>query len=191
MRQFLAIEPDARARSGIDDAIAGARAMANADGLRWTPSENVHLTLHFLGEVAPERARELADSLDTPFRIEPFLVTLDRFGVFPPSGPPRTVWLGVGQGAASVEHVHQELGRRLTSLGVAIETRRFTPHLTVARAKDGDHRLRRLRELLAEVRVPAVQWTVNEAVLVRSDLSGPRPIYTAVARMKLDARGTD
>lgn len=187
MRLFLAIEPDARARAGISDAIAAASARDLATGLRWAPPGNIHLTLHFLGEVSPDRARVLADALSAPISARPFTVTLDRFGVFPPSGPPRIVWLGVGAGAADVIRVHAELGQRLISIGFPIETRAFTPHLTVARAKDAGHRLRRVREVLAGVTVPAIGWTVVEAALIQSDPSGSRPIYTTVASVRLTA----
>jgi 2'-5' RNA ligase len=185
MRLFLAIEPDAHARAGLSGAIAAASAIEFALGFRWAPPENVHLTLHFLGEVGPDQARVLKDALSAPIPVPPFAITLDRFGVFPPSGPPRIVWLGVGAGAAEVVRVHTELGHRLMSLGFSIETRPFTPHLTVARAKDADRRLRRVRERLAGITVPPIEWRVAEAALVQSDLSGPRPIYTVVTRVKL------
>ena len=188
MRLFLAIEPERRIRQALGDVItAAARALGPAaTALRWVDAGNVHLTLHFLGEVDPRRARTVAGALTSPFSHAPFVVTLDHFGVFPPAGSPRTVWLGAGQGTADLRRVHEELGRRLTSLGFALESRPLSPHITIARARDGErHRGRPILETLSTLTVPALSWTVDHATLFISDLSGPKPQYEEIGRLPI------
>jgi 2'-5' RNA ligase len=188
MRLFLAIEPSGEARSAITGVLARATEALGpaAKAVRWIPPENLHLTLQFLGEVDPVRLEPLAAALQPPAAIEPFPVSLDRFGLFPPAGPPRTIWLGVQNGAASVREVHAELGRRLASLRFDLETRPFTPHLTLGRVRD-QHRGygAAVRSTLTAIAVPPIAWRVTQASLFESDLSGPRPRYTERGRVQL------
>ena len=193
MRLFFAIEPDARARAAIGHAVADAASALGPDAaeIRWVHIDNVHLTLHFLGEVDEARARALADALRAPFDCAPFEVALDRFGVFPPAGPPRTVWLGAGKGAEETRRVYDELGRGLTALEFATESRPFTPHLTVGRVRDSSgRRVRRVRETLASVPTPAIVWLVDRETLFVSDLTGPRPRYERFANAKFEVQSS-
>ena len=188
MRLFLAIEPTPEIRAILGDVLArGADALGpGASALRWIAPENLHLTLHFLGEVDPARTRRLVDALQSPFSLESFTVSLDRFGAFPLSGSPRTIWLGVGQGARHVQQIHVEIGRRLTALGFAIESRPYSPHLTVARVPaEQRERARTIRPALASLAVPPLKWNVSRASLIQSDLSGPQPKYTTLADLML------
>jgi 2'-5' RNA ligase len=188
MRLFLAIEPTSEARAILAGVLSRATDALGPAGaaLRWITPENLHLTLQFLGDVEPGRLEPLVASLRPSIGLRPFVVSLDRFGVFPPSGPPRTIWLGLGRGANDVRQIYQELGRRLLALGHEPETRPFSPHLTVARVRD-QHRARgqAVRATLASIALPAIEWPVTHASLFESDLSGPRPRYTERGRLEL------
>ena len=90
------------------------------------------------------------------------------------------------QGREELVAIHRELGRRLTAAGAAIEERPFTPHLTLARVRDGEQpRARRVAQRLALVPVPAIRWRLNEVTLYHSDLSGAAPRYEAVHHVAL------
>lgn len=188
MRLFFGIEPTPEARSSISEALSQASgALGDASpALRWISRENLHLTLQFLGEVQRDRLEALGASLLPRFALRPFMVSLDRFGAFPPSGPPRTVWLGLGRGVNEVREIHAELGRRLAALRYEPETRPYSPHLTVARVRD-EHRGRAaaVRATLASIAVPVIEWRVTHATLFESDLSGPAPRYTERGRLEL------
>ena len=189
MRLFLAIDPDERARVSLRDVLprAGEALGPAASALRWIAADSLHLTLHFLGEVAPDQAPRLVDALRFRAAIPPFTLSLDRFGAFPPSGPPRTIWLGIGAGTDDVKRVHAELVRRLTALGFATESRPFSPHLTVARVRDQHRsRVRDVRATLASIAFPPIEWPVGQVLLYESDLSGPRPRYTELGRLELE-----
>ncbi len=188
MRLFHAVDPDASARVALADLFQSTQRLLGpaSSALRWVAADAAHLTLHFLGEVEPARVRALAGAVDAPCFLRPFEVSLDRFGVFPPAGPPRTLWLGVGQGANETRMLHAELGRRLTALGFPLERRPFSPHLSVARSRDQQgSRTRHLREQLAGIATTPIAWPVTRAVLYESDLSGPHPRYTSIANLTL------
>jgi 2'-5' RNA ligase len=188
MRLFLAIDPDARARDALGGLrTAAERAMGEAAlAWRWTGQANVHLTLHFLGEVDEARVPPLVAALGGSLREPPFDATLGRLGVFPPSGPPRTLWVSVAGAAEALGRVHRELAARLEGAGGELDARPFTPHLTLARVRERDRRLvRNLGAVLSAIAVPSVSWRVDEVVLFLSDLSGAAPRYTALHRLPL------
>jgi 2'-5' RNA ligase len=193
MRLFLGIEPTLEARKAISDVLSQASdALGSASSaLRWIAQENLHLTLQFLGEVQRDRLEALATSLRPRFALRPFVVSLDRFGAFPPSGPPRTVWLGLGSGVNEVREVHAEIGRRLAALKFEPEARPYSPHLTVARVRDEQRGwAAAVRSTLATIPVPVIEWQVTHASLFESDLSGPRPRYTERGRLELVPEAT-
>ena len=133
-----------------------------------------HLTLRFLGEVAPERNPGIAASLAEVARSSPpFVLRLEGVGAFPGPSRPRVVWVGVTRGRAEL----QELARRVR---VALEPEfgpereEFVPHLTLFRVRSPrDHEA--AGELLSGIRPapPPREVAVGELLLKESVL-GPR-----------------
>lgn len=102
-------------------------------GARWSPPENLHLTLRFIGEVDEAVANDIDDML-SGLRAAPFELTLKGCGSFG-SKDPHSLWVGVApcppllQLAARVDSLLQRMG-------IGAETRKYTPHVTLARLKD-------------------------------------------------------
>jgi RNA 2',3'-cyclic 3'-phosphodiesterase len=104
----------------------------------WTKADNLHYTLKFLGDVPAERTADICRAVDgavSPF--SPFEVVAAGAGAFPSAGHPRTLWLGVSDGAEPMELLNQALERVLEPLGFPKEHRRFTAHLTLGRVRGG------------------------------------------------------
>src|SRR5262245_53105353 len=192
MRSFLAITPDAVARTGLSDLLAGMERVAASESsaLRWSRAANVHLTLHFLGDIDGPHEVRLRSELEPPLAVAPFDVKLGQLGTFPPARPPRVFWVSIDEGRDEMTAIHAELGRRLKAAGVAIESRPFSPHLTLARVRDHEQRrARNLAQRLTDVPVPRVRWRVDHVTLYHSDLSGPAPRYEAVQHVLLRGSG--
>jgi 2'-5' RNA ligase len=189
MRLFLGIAPDAATR----DAIGAARSRLesalgpDASKFKWTHAGNVHVTLHFLGEVPAARVGELGDVLGAPVPEPPFLASTGRFGAFPDRGAPRVIWLGVDRGADRMTRLHAICAGRLRQLGMPVEERAFTPHFTLGRARDR-HGSAAVRGQLARMTMAPAAWEVAGATLFRSDLSGPAPRYDALVQVPLVGR---
>lgn len=186
MRLFLAVELDARARESVATAIDRAREAAGdaAPALRWSVPDNLHLTLHFIGAFDAARLPSLAEALGNTVPVPPFDVSLGGLGVFPPRGALRTLWIAVAEGKSSLVALHAAMGARLARAGVSVEPRPFTPHLTLARARDRErgrlHRLARELDGLDVLDGAPAKWRVDRVVLMNSDLSGPRPRYESI-----------
>ena len=96
-----------------------------------TPVERLHLTLHFLGEVPAEKIPALREGLDVEW--EGCELALDMAQVWPGG----IAVLEAGTVPPGLQRLHAVLGERLVSLGVAVEARRYRPHVTLARKASG------------------------------------------------------
>ena len=100
-----------------------------AAGGRRVPGANLHLTLHFIGNVYFEQMdclQAAARSVNAPG----FDLTLDVQGYFK---KPQVAWLGCGNPPAALGDLHRQLGKRLQAGHFHPEARPYHPHVTVAR----------------------------------------------------------
>lgn len=113
----------------IRDRLAGPR--AGLPGARWVPPENLHLTLRFVGEADGAAARDAADALS---RIDAggFDLALSGVGAFESGGRARSVWAGT-EPEPALDALQRKVDGALARAGVRMDTRRFRPHVTLAR----------------------------------------------------------
>jgi RNA 2',3'-cyclic 3'-phosphodiesterase len=101
-------------------------------GARWIDVENYHITLSFIGDIDDRLARDVAEALDGVRRpeVEVQIDGVDAFG----SARPKSVYARVVPATPLMElQAAQE--RLLRRLGVPIENRQYTPHITLARLR--------------------------------------------------------
>ncbi len=191
MRLFVAAEPsEALRRAAAECAAQVRRRLESAGaghGLRWIPAENLHLTVWFLGEVSDPRAAAVVESLARPMTSPAFDLQLAGLGAFPPSGPPRVLWLGVTRGLAELARAHDEVGERLAPWGFAPEARSYSAHLTIARVKEPPRGAARLafREALTAERCEAGSCRVDRLTVFRSRTSPHGATYESLLRVPL------
>jgi len=106
---------------------------------------------------------------------------------FAPEWSP-AIWAGIGGAVRELALVHAALGGALESLGLPRETRPFRAHLTLGRVRR-ETTPAQLERLGAAIRSLAplapVAWTVERAVLFRSELRPSGPVYTEMLAMWL------
>jgi 2'-5' RNA ligase len=101
---------------------------AAADGVRLLDVSELHLTLHFLGTFETARARAALASV----RAGCFEVVLTAPGTFGSRGKRTILWYGVA-GSPGLLALHAAVGQALTTVGYRPESRRYFPHITLAR----------------------------------------------------------
>ena len=141
MRLFVAVDIDAVARGRIEAASNELRRVMERARSRarvgWVAPDRLHLTLQFVGEVSEIAGAEVAARLGPPFDQLAFALRFGSVGMFPPTGRPRVVWLGLERGAGDLASLQAAVARRLEGVEFRRESRPFSPHLTLARFKDG------------------------------------------------------
>ncbi len=145
---------------------------------RWVSAANMHLTVRFIGNVEDTRSQAVLDALRPAVPVPSFDVQLDGCGVFPPSGPPRVIWIGLGAGLPSLRLMHEEFDRRLQPLGFEPERRAFGAHLTLARIADAPRASSiAVRQAIEAVRPQPVRSAVDSATVFQSRLSPHGAVY--------------
>ncbi len=133
MRLFTAIDLPAAMLEKIGEFLARLRPLAK---LRWTPVENLHVTTKFIGGWPEGRLPEMIAALEQVGN-SPRVPNISVRGVgwFPNTRRPHTFWAGVdgGEPLAALAHATEQA---VATLGVPVETRDYSPHLTLARVKD-------------------------------------------------------
>lgn len=176
MRLFIAADLDEGARAAVAAAVGEFRDRSererpgSAREVSWVKPAQLHVTLHFLGEIDDARLPSLSQALAPPLDIDPPRIGLAGWGVFPARGPARVIWIGLTEGAATLASAHGVLGERLRSAGITLEARPFSPHLTVGRVKvpSGPHWSRLAAGVPA---APVCGWAPDACVLYQSRLS--------------------
>ncbi len=184
MRLFVAINlpPDVR-----EALWASAAPLRDLDlPVRWTKPEAIHLTLKFLGDVAPDREREMADAVQSSvLDTSRFLLPINGFGAFPNAAKPRVVWVGC-DAVPPLELLQDVLERRFDTLGFPIDGRPFRPHLTLGRMRRDAKptELRALAPALDELSY-ATQVEVQSVDLMESILARSGATYSTRHRATL------
>jgi len=169
IRAFVAIRPP----QPIIDRLVGLQ--AGAPG-RVSPPENLHLTLAFLGEV-PARLLEDADAAFGQLDAPGFALTLDGVGLFGGSKP-RVIYAGV-RAEPALNALQAKVEQAARSAGIALEARRYSPHITLARLDGRGADARRAERFAADrAAFLAGPFAVTEFGLYRSDLGSGGPAYS-------------
>jgi 2'-5' RNA ligase len=157
------------------------------DGVRWTETENLHLTLRFIGDVSHETADAIQAAL-SDVQSPPFSLQLSGVGTFPanPRKPPRIIWAGLSNPPA-IQSLHEIIERTVSGLGPTPDNRPYTPHITLGRVRSADdHTVAAIRQFVernagfhSEAFIPA------EFLLMQSQLSPSGSKYTSLARYPL------
>jgi 2'-5' RNA ligase len=169
-RLFFALWP----APALQDAIATtgqALARARALGGREIPPPRIHLTLLFLGDVAPAAEKRLITAAGR-IRARPFDLTLDQAGCFFRS---KVFWLGASKVPRKLGELAQELRASMAGVGIQPDRKDLVPHVTC---------LRDIRHVIRPAPVSPIVWPVREFVLVHSTL-GAQPQYHVVSHWPL------
>jgi 2'-5' RNA ligase len=146
MRLFTGIALDPSVLNSIEQALRELRPLAP---LNWSPVENLHITLKFIGAWPGDTLGELQHALEELDPPPAFTLTLERFGYFPNPHNPRVLFAGVKTGP-ELAALAQQIDARLAPLGVPPEDRPYAPHLTLARIRNEN--IRALREHIANMK---------------------------------------
>jgi 2'-5' RNA ligase len=188
LRVFIAVEIPLSIRQAIRD---NTESMREALGslIRWVPTENMHLTLKFIGDVSPANVELLSQMLTAETKgSAPFQMQIGGLGSFPGSRRARVIWIGIQAppGLASLQH---GIESATTRLGYEPETRPFSPHLTIGRVRQqvsaGEQQ--QIRTALERTQVGDLGIAGITAVhLFKSDLQPTGSIYTRLFSAPLE-----
>ena len=174
-RLFIAIRPPEFVRDALVDAMEG------IEGARWVDEENLHLTLRFVGEVERPAANDLAAALGG-IAWPRFALRIEGVGHFARKGRASALWARIPASDA-LEGLRQKIEAACEAAGLGRETRRFTPHITLARLNRSTGEIGGWLSEFGDLRT--APWTVESVILFESHLGHTGAIYEPVSAVML------
>lgn len=129
LRLFVGIELPEAARQAL------AEVREAHPAARWHDPEQLHLTLSFIGQAEQDRVRDIVQAL----AVVPgpsFELAVQGVGYFGSLERPRIIWAGVAE-SPPLHRLQQQVETRLLPLGLQLDERPYTPHITLARVRQG------------------------------------------------------
>lgn len=180
-RCFVAVPLVDALRGELAKASAGWRTQPPADALRWAEPDAWHLTLAFLGSIAPDDVPGVAATLSRVAAAhEPTEVATGRLGAFHRPGSVRVLWYGV----ADPDHRLAAFAGNLADALDLSGDEPFRAHVTLARARRRPVDLRGWIET-ASASAPDGRLAVDRIALMRSHLDEGPARYETLATFTL------
>ncbi|MGK2850763.1 MAG: RNA 2',3'-cyclic phosphodiesterase [Candidatus Limnocylindrales bacterium] len=188
-RLFIAAPLPAEAVAAVSAIVEAIRAQPLPDGMhdvRWVRLDGLHLTLRFLGPTTEDRVVPTTAAMDAVAQgTSAIPARLAGTGFFPATGRPRTLWVGLIDGAEALTAVARELNETLAAAGWTPEARPFRAHLTLARSDGlpaGAVVAERLADAIGDRSIPFV---IERLALFESVTGGGPARYVPVAEAAL------
>lgn len=177
MRLFIAIELSSDMKRGLSGISKALR--ERATGGRFVPAENMHITLHFIGE--SEDLGNIAAAMREACRgIRPFTLFLGRYGYFEKtsSGNHRVSLVTVSGDLDELNVLRDTLEAALADKGFPSDHKRFSPHITLGRNVGHDE----LAAFELEGMELSASQTVTGITLFESAKKNGKPVYIPLHR---------
>ena len=192
IRAFLAIELPEDLRGALTTLLQDLkrqleRTVDRQSRITWVRPASMHLTVRFLGDMPDESIEPLRLAVEQAVSAHRALaVPLERLGVFPRLQQPRVLWVGPSESweqsdeAKRLATLHRAMEDCCQAADFAPENRPFSPHLTLARIKEGE---RQLGLALAQSggmdqAVGVGTLPIEAIVLMQSELRPTGSVYT-------------
>lgn len=178
-RVFIALNPPEVLKSDIAGLIDILQ--QNSKGIKLVKPDGFHLTLHFLGYLEEETIKKVKNMMagisGTFGRME---FKIGGINAFPDLDNPRVIFLEFEQEKSDpAVELQKELGRGLARLGIEINKRIWTPHITLGRVKDN------FQLSIFNYQLKKRKFFIESFELMESKLSKEGAKYKELASFKL------
>lgn len=155
--------------------------LAEKPNVNWTPVQNLHITLNFIGDVNIYQFRQIKQQLHA-IEVNPLHIELTEPGVFHTKNQ-HVVWMGVKK-TDELIRLQQEIKETLDPFVDSLDKREFKPHLTLARLRNSDEA--KLQHLLNSMRDCCnITQETRKFILYASKSSYSGSIYTPLEEYKV------
>ncbi len=185
IRTFVAVQASQKVNQNVARCI---QRLANSQAnYKWVATENLHVTLNFVGDVVDTEVPELCRLIKQEVEgFSAFEMTISGLGAFPNAAQPRTLWIGVELGAEQLRLIYKKIEKVLSHWGVNKDRNEYVPHMTLGRLKRGG----RWNDALLEAadrcrRHDAGACNVGKVIVFSSYLDRSGPTHTPMATIHL------
>ena len=176
IRAFIAVVPPDEILNAMEKFLSRLRPLAD---YKWVNRAQLHVTLRFLGEITPKIFDDIKTKLEN-VRTAPFDISLDNCGAFPNFSRAKVLWISGETGSEGLKQLAAQTEQIAVSCGLASESRKFSPHLTIARTRVDGSIPEKLIQAMKDT--PVLSWQCKDIVLMKSQLTPQGPIYTQAGK---------
>lgn len=178
MRLFIAVELEKdviTALCSLHDELKG-----RADKMRFVPSQNLHLTLFFLGNTPENKLEAISRALQSVgennslFKLE-FNNSVETFDA---KNPARVVWVGVKSDLCALQRLQTMLAAAMHNIGFLRTEKDYIPHITIARDVHFKEKYlveKKFANCVFEGKIPVM--LVEKITLIESCMENGKRIY--------------
>jgi 2'-5' RNA ligase len=185
IRTFIGVIATDRVNRNVTNVVQ--KLTATQADYRWVDPENLHVTLNFAGNIVDTEVLEFCNLIKSAVKdFPPFEMSLQGVSAFPSTDNPRTIWIGVDEGAEVLKTLYKKLEDVLHHWGVNKDRNEYVPHMTLGRIQRGGrwndslltsmHRLRNHDGGICDV---------DKVIVFSSYLDKSGPSQTPMATIKL------
>jgi 2'-5' RNA ligase len=145
--------------------------------INWSPPQNLHITVKFIGEWPEQSLPELAAALAALTSRPAIPIAIEKLGFFPNPHAPRVFWTAVHAGDA-LPQLARDTEDVLAPLGIAKEQRPYSPHLTLARIKTPGKQPALLQAVAQLPSLDFGRFTADRFHLYRSQTAPSGSVYS-------------
>lgn len=150
----------------------------------WIEPSNMHITLHFLGEISHQKISQIQEVVNQTAKEFPLLLTMKDIGTFEKNELPHVLWVGILKNAA-LSNLYEKLAQKLEAIDVEIENtnaENYTPHVTLAYLRTDDQTKKAIKERLQKIMVGEIGvWDSNEIELISSTQTEEGSVYKVIS----------
>jgi 2'-5' RNA ligase len=180
MRLFTALDLPGDVIGKLDSLLARLRPTAP---IQWSKAANLHITIKFIGAWPEERLEEMKTSLAGLATRDPISVHIRDLGAFFNPNKPRIFWCGVD--APGLAELAADTESAMAAVGIAKEEHAYSPHLTLARIKEGFDLTALRTAVVAESTLDFGRFEARSFFLYQSQLKPRGSVYTKLAEFPL------
>jgi 2'-5' RNA ligase len=165
--------------------ISSFKSALNGENVKWTNTDNIHITLLFLGNTEEKQIRIISNILrDTCEGFGKFELMIKGSGVFKSINDPRVIWAGI-EPSEKFNKLNGLIKSDLKTAGIILDEHPFKPHLTFGRIKylNQVNYIKELTDKYSSIEIQKIP--VNEVILFESILLQAGPVYKELSKFIL------
>ncbi len=161
------------------------RGILQSERIAWVNSQQMHITVQFLGDTAEETLPLIIEKLTPVIRdFESFEFQIQNTGVFKNRDDPKVLWIGCTL-PDSMAQLQNAVKKTLSGFGYKGEDRPFRPHITLGRIKGSVDKASLEKVLRSYSNMLFQSQAVEQLAFYESKLTPAGTLYTPFHRFRL------
>ena len=153
--------------------------------INWIKSQNLHLTLKFIGYTPENMFGEIVSELSEIFKNQkPFSISVKDTGCFPFPERPSTLWMGIDGNTNPLKNLVLNIENTMEKLGFPRSYKKFYPHITIARIKY-PQKLTPDIQIFLKSHYDPIDLTIDRVQFLASELLKTGTLYSTIKSFPL------